>query len=102
MCGRLFLHSPAAHNRNISDSCATGYAAFCPAEVIRKRDEMPKKKKETICVIIGDISYDYTNELMHGMNEAAAQQKVELFYMTGRQKHIASLDLDKELETVAY
>lgn len=28
----------------------------------------------TICVIIGDISYDYTDELMRGMNEAAAQQ----------------------------
>ncbi|MDD2428288.1 MAG: GGDEF domain-containing protein [Eubacteriales bacterium] len=62
---------------------------------------MPEKKK-TICVIIGDISYDYTNELMQGMNEAAGQQKVELFYMTGKQKHIASLDSDKEREAVEY
>ena len=62
---------------------------------------MPEKKI-TVCVIIGDISYDYTNELMQGMNEAAGQQKVELFYMTGKQKHIASLDSDKEREAVEY
>ena len=62
---------------------------------------MPEKKK-TICVMIGDISYDYTNELMNGMNEAARQEGVQLFYMTGKQKHTVSLDSDKELEAVQY
>ena len=36
-------------------------------------------RKRSICVLIGDISHDYTNELMRGMNEAAAQQGIALF-----------------------
>ena len=59
-------------------------------------------KKRTICVIIGDISYDYTDELMQGMNEAARQQGIELFYMSGKQKHTASIDSAEEREVVRY
>ena len=58
--------------------------------------------KRTICVLIGDISHDYTNELMRGMNEAAAQHGIGLFYMSGKQKHIASIDSDKEQEAIGY
>lgn len=59
-------------------------------------------RKRSICVLIGDISHDYTNELMRGMNEAAAQQGIALFYMSGKQKHIASIDSDKEQEAIGY
>lgn len=56
----------------------------------------------TICVIIGDISYDYTDELMRGMNEAAAQQGIGLFYMSGKQKNTAPIDSDREREAIQY
>ena len=59
-------------------------------------------RKRSICVLIGDISHDYTNELMRGMNEAAARQDIALFYMSGKQKHIASIDSDKEQEAIGY
>ena len=59
------------------------------------------ERKKTICVMIGDISYDFTNELMDGMNEAADRQGAQIFYMTGKQKHADPLDPEKEHEAVS-
>ena len=56
------------------------------------------ERKKTICVMIGDISYDFTNELMNGMNEAADREGAQIFYMTGKQKHADHLDPGKEQE----
>ena len=53
-------------------------------------------EKKTICVMIGDISYDYTLELMNGINDAAERLGVQLFYMTGKQTYGAPEDPDKE------
>jgi len=64
---------------------------------------MAKKEPEkgkTICVMIGDVSYDFTNELMDGMNEAARNEGVQLIYMTGKQKHADPFDPDKEHQSV--
>ncbi len=58
-------------------------------------------KGKTICVMIGDVSYDYTLELMNGINAAAERMGVQLFYMTGKQKHGAPVDPDLEYETVS-
>ncbi len=41
-------------------------------------NKSPEKGK-TICVMIGDISYDYTLELMKGINDAAERMGVQLF-----------------------
>ena len=58
-------------------------------------------RAKTICVMIGDVSYDYTLELMSGINDAAEREGVQLFYMTGKQRHVASADPDKEQQTVS-
>ena len=58
-------------------------------------------KGKTVCVIIGDVSYDYTMELMRGINDAAGRNGAQLFYMTGKQRHIAPMDLNNEQETVS-
>jgi len=50
--------------------------------------------------MIGDVSYDYTMELMRGINDAARQHGAQLFYMTGKQSHVAPIDLNNEQETV--
>ena len=58
-------------------------------------------KGKTICVMIGDVSYDYALELMSGINSAAAKVGVQLFYMTGKQNRAAPADRNKEYETVS-
>lgn len=60
-----------------------------------------KRKHKTICVMIGDVSYDYTMELMRGINDAARRNGAQLFYMTGKQSHIRPVDLNNEQETVS-
>ena len=60
-----------------------------------------KTPDRTICVMIGDVSYDYTLELMNGINDAAKREKVHLFYMTGKQNHGGPADPDKEHETAS-
>ena len=58
-------------------------------------------KGKTICIMIGDVSFDYALELMSGINSAAKKAGVQLFYMTGKQNHAAPVDLNKEHETVS-
>jgi diguanylate cyclase (GGDEF)-like protein len=58
--------------------------------------EGPLEQKKSICVMIGDVSYDFTNELMDGMNEAAEREGVRVFYMTGKQKHADPIDTENE------
>lgn len=59
------------------------------------------EQKNTICVMIGDVSYDFTNELMEGINQAADRQGARIFYMTGKQKHADPFDPQKEHEAVS-
>ncbi len=59
------------------------------------------KQKKTICIMIGDVSYDFTNELMDGINRAADRQGARIFYMTGKQKHADPFDTQKEHEAVS-
>lgn len=58
-------------------------------------------KGKTICVMIGDVSYDYALELMRGINSAATKAGVQLFYMTGKQNRAAPADRNKEHEVVS-
>ncbi len=64
------------------------------------KNEAPGKGR-TVCVMIGDVSYDYTMELMRGINDAAGQHGAQLFYMTGKQSHIPPVDQNNEQETVS-
>lgn len=56
---------------------------------------------KTVCVMIGDVSYDFSAELMNGINDAAQREGAQLFYMTGMQKHADSADPNKEHETAS-
>ncbi|MBE0601373.1 MAG: substrate-binding domain-containing protein, partial [Firmicutes bacterium] len=58
-------------------------------------------KAKTIGVMIGDVSYDFSMELMRGINDAATRRGAQLFYMTGMQRHIAPDDVDHEQEIVS-
>ena len=59
------------------------------------------EKSKTIGVMIGDVSYDFAIELMRGINDTATRHGVQLFYMTGMQRHIAPFDTSYEQETVS-
>ena len=41
-------------------------------------------KGKTICVLIGDVSYDYTRELMRGINDAAEYVALNLALASAR------------------
>ncbi|MBN1777886.1 MAG: GGDEF domain-containing protein [Clostridiales bacterium] len=62
--------------------------------------EIPGNGK-TVGIMIGDVSFDYTMELMRGINDAAKRNGTRIFYMTGMQRHIAPVDLDNEQETIS-
>ena len=64
------------------------------------RNKRPDKGK-TICVLIGDVSYDYTRELMRGINDAATHNGAQLFYLTGKQRNITPSDISNEQNTVS-
>ncbi len=64
------------------------------------KNEVPEKGKK-VCVMIGDVSYDYTLELMRGINDAAKRKGAQLFYMTGKQRLAAPVDLNNEQEAVS-
>ncbi len=59
------------------------------------------ENRKMVCVMIGDVSYDFTNELMEGMNDAARSEGVQLIYMTGMQKHADPFDPEKEHKSVS-
>ena len=63
------------------------------------RNQLAKAK--TIGVMIGDVSYDFSMELMRGINETATREGAQLFYMTGMQRHIAPEDVSHEQEIVS-
>lgn len=58
-------------------------------------------KAKTIGVMIGDVSYDFSMELMRGINDTATREGAQLFYMTGMQRHIAPDDISREQEIVS-
>jgi diguanylate cyclase (GGDEF)-like protein len=64
-------------------------------------NQHPAVKAKTIGVMIGDVSYDFSMELMRGINDTATREGAQLFYMTGMQRHIAPEDLSHEQEIVS-
>ena len=58
-------------------------------------------KGKTLCVLIGDVSYEYTMELMRGMNDTARHYGSQLFYMTGKQNHLPPDNQSSEQEIVS-
>lgn len=53
----------------------------------------------TICVMIGDVSYDFSAELMQGILSKAEQEGVQLLYMMGMPRHAEPVEPGSELKT---
>ena len=60
-----------------------------------------EKSRKTICVMIGDVSFDFSAELVKGLFHAAAKEGVRLLLMMGMPRHAAHLD-GENAETIAY
>ena len=50
-------------------------------------NEAEKKDTRTICIMIGDVSYDFSTELVKGYFDAASQENVRLLMMIGMPRH---------------
>jgi diguanylate cyclase (GGDEF)-like protein len=63
------------------------------------RSSMREKASRLIAVLIGDVSTDFSNELMAGISDAGARSKVQLLFLLGLQKHSAPLDANEHKPT---
>jgi len=57
------------------------------------------QKAISICVMIGDVSYDFSAELMKGILSKAEQEGVQLLYMMGMPRHAEPVEPGSELKT---
>ncbi len=58
-----------------------------------------EKKQISICVMIGDVSYDFSAELMSGILDTAEKEGVQILYMMGMPRHADSVDTGNGLKT---
>jgi diguanylate cyclase (GGDEF)-like protein len=56
---------------------------------------MREKTSRLIAVLIGDVSTDFSNELMAGISDAGTRLNMQLLFLLGLQKHSAPLDADE-------
>lgn len=54
----------------------------------------PERKQISICVMIGDVSYDFSAELMQGILNTAENEGIQLLYMMGMPRHAESVEED--------
>jgi len=59
----------------------------------------PGQKTISICVMIGDVSYDFSAELMKGILSRAEKEGVQLLYMMGMPRHAEPVEPGSELKT---
>ena len=57
------------------------------------------QKAISICVMIGDVSYDFSAELMKGILSKADKEGVQLLYMMGMPRHAEPVEPGSELKT---
>lgn len=58
-----------------------------------------KPKQISICVMIGDVSYDFSAELMKGILNTAEKEGVQLLYMMGMPRHAEPVEPGSEQRT---
>ncbi|MBN1777001.1 MAG: GGDEF domain-containing protein [Clostridiales bacterium] len=59
-------------------------------------------KQQMICVMIGDVSHDFSAELMKGYLDSANEEGVQLLLMMGMPRHAGHFELDRAQETNRY
>ncbi len=57
------------------------------------------QKTISICVMIGDVSYDFSAELMKGILSKAEEEGIQLLYMMGMPRHAEPVEPGSELKT---
>lgn len=57
-------------------------------------------KVKSICVMIGDVSQDFSAELMRGIFDEADRQKVRLLYLMGMPRHAQPIQMDHQTEII--
>lgn len=60
-----------------------------------------KNEHLSICVMIGDVSYDFSAELMKGIHSAAHKHGVQVIYLMGMPRHAEPVEPGSE-QTAAY
>ena len=58
-----------------------------------------EQKPISICVMIGDVSYDFSAELMKGILRTAEKQGVQVLYMMGMPRHAGPVEPGSEQKT---
>lgn len=58
-----------------------------------------ERKPISICVMIGDVSYDFSAELMKSILHTAEKQGVQILYMMGMPRHAEPIEPGSELRT---
>lgn len=58
-----------------------------------------KRNKISICVMIGDVSYDFSAELMKGILNTAEKEGVQILYMMGMPRHAEPIEPGSEQRT---
>ena len=57
------------------------------------------QKTISICVMIGDVSYDFSAELVKGILSKAEEEGIQLLYMMGMPRHAEPVEPGSELKT---
>ncbi len=52
------------------------------------------RESKSICVMIGDVSLDFSAELMRGIFDASKREGVQLLYLMGMPRHAETIDQD--------
>ncbi|MCE5188312.1 MAG: GGDEF domain-containing protein [Eubacteriales bacterium] len=58
-----------------------------------------KQRQISICVMIGDVSYDFSTELMKSILDTARREGVQVLYMMGMPRHAEPVEPGSELKT---
>ena len=61
---------------------------------MKRVDCQNRTRQRLIGVLIGDVSFDFTAELMAGLVDAGKQANVQLLFLLGMQKYSSPFDLD--------
>ena len=53
-----------------------------------------RQVSKSICVMIGDVSQDFSAELMKGIFDASKREGIQLLYLMGMPRHAEAIDQD--------
>lgn len=57
-------------------------------------EQTTRRESKSICVMIGDVSQDFSAELMQGIFDASEREGIQLLYLMGMPRHSGAIDQD--------